>query len=113
MEAIYSTITSLGGTPVSAPTIRYPEGTFGDRDTFLGKAQRFEEFGVSAYHGQVANLDSVELLAAAASVAGVESRHAAILSDLTGRRPFPGPFEYAVPMEVILHAVSGLIQGGA
>ncbi len=113
VEALLATLQSLGETPVSKPNFQYPDGTFGDRDTFLGTAQRFEEFGVSAYHGQVAKVDNYDILAAAASIAGVESRHAAILSQLTGRRPFPGPFEYPAPMSVILQAAGGFIAGGA
>lgn len=51
-----------------------------------------------------------EILAAAASIAGVESRHAAILADLTGGNPFPAPFEDNKTMEQVLELAGQFIQ---
>lgn len=53
VQALMSTVTKLGGTPVSMPKITFPDGTFGTRDKFLMTASTFEETGVSAYQGQV------------------------------------------------------------
>ncbi len=104
VTAITDTINSLGGTPVKKPKFAFPNGTFTDRDTFLATASTFEELGVNAYHGQVTLIDSVDILAAAAAIAGVESRHAAILADLTGGDPFPSPIETSLPMGAVLKA---------
>ena len=98
------------GTPAEKPMFMFPEGTFTDRTKFLTAASMFEELGVDAYHGQVANIQSPEVLGAAAAIAGVESRHAAILADLTGGNPFPAPFEDNKTMEQVLELAGQFIQ---
>ncbi|MDN5747810.1 MAG: ferritin-like domain-containing protein [Pseudonocardia sp.] len=110
VTTLTETIQQLGGDPVPKPMFVFPEGTFTDESKFLTAASMFEELGVDAYQGQVANIDSPELLAAAAAIAGVESRHAAILADLSGGNPFPAPFENSKPMEEVLEAASQFIQ---
>jgi len=109
VAAITATIKDLGGTPVKSPKFAYPNGTFTNRGTFLATASTFEELGVTAYHGQVTLIDSVDILAAAASIAGVESRHAAILADLTGGDPFPSPIEASASMGAVLKAAKPFI----
>ena len=104
VQAITATIKKLGGTPVDKPKITFPEGTFGSRDKFLQTASTFEELGVSAYHGQVPLIMSGDILGAAASIAGVESRHAAVLASLIGGTPLPKPFETPKPMADVLAA---------
>jgi len=110
VAAITETVQGMGGTPTAKPMFMFPEGTFTDRTMFLTAASMFEELGVDAYHGQVANIQSGDVLAAAASIAGVESRHAAILADLTGGNPFPAPFEDNKTMEQVLEAAGQFIQ---
>jgi len=110
VTAITTTIESLGGTAVERPMFMFPDGTFTDQTMFLTAASMFEELGVMAYHGQIANIESAAVLGAAASIAGVESRHAAILADLTGGNPFPAPFEASQTMEEVLEAAGSFIQ---
>ncbi len=110
VQALTQTVTDLGGTPAELPMFMYPENTFTDRNAFLMTASMFEELGVDAYHGQVGLIESPDVLAAAAAIAGVESRHAAILADLTGGNPFPAPFENNQTMEAVLAAVTPFIQ---
>lgn len=88
----------------------FPEATFTDRDMFLTAASMFEELGVTAYHGQVPLIQSAEILGAAASIAGVESRHAAVIADLLGGDPFPAPFEASMSMDEVLAAAGQFIQ---
>jgi hypothetical protein len=112
VTALTDTINQLGGTPAERPTFTYPEGTFTDMNMFLMTAVTFEELGVTAYHGQIQPLAAEpELLAAAASIAGVESRHAAILQDLTGGDPFPAPVEATATMEEVLAAAMPFLGG--
>jgi hypothetical protein len=113
VTALTDTINSLGGTPADKPQFTYPDGTFTDRTTFLTNASVFEELGVTAYHGQITVIESVDILAAAAAIAGVESRHAAILADLTGGNPFPAPVEGTATMEEVLAAATPFIEGGS
>jgi hypothetical protein len=110
VAALTETIQSLGGTPAEMPMFMFPEGTFTDRGKFLTAASMFEELGVMAYHGQIGNIQSGEILGAAAAIAGVESRHAAIVADLIGGDPFPAPFESSQTMEQVLAAAGQFIQ---
>lgn len=110
VAALKSAVTSAGGTPVTKPKITYPAATFTSAKSFLATASVFEELGVVAYHGQVPLIKSVDVLAAAASIAGVESRHAAILADLNGGNPFPRPIENHEPMSYVLAKVKPFIS---
>jgi hypothetical protein len=110
VAAVTQTIKSLGGTPVAKPKITYPAGIFDSKDKFLATASVFEELGVTAYHGQVPLIKSGDVLGAAASIAGVESRHAAVIATLIGGNPFPNQIEKHADMATILAAVKPLIS---
>lgn len=110
VQAVSDTIKGLGGKPVAKPKLTFPKGTFTDKAKFLATASTFEELGVKAYHGQVPLIESVDILGAAASIAGVESRHAAILADMTGGNPFPRPIEASLPMQAVLKAAMPFIK---
>jgi hypothetical protein len=110
VTVLTSTIKSLGGTPVDKPKIAYPAGTFDSKASFLKNASAFEELGVKAYHGQVPLIQSGDVLGAAASIAGVESRHAAVIASLIGGDPFPHHIEEHVTMATVLAAVKPLIS---
>lgn len=85
-----TTISSLGGTPVSYTLANFdytagngsmsgPYATvFTSYDTFLAVSQAFEDTGVRAYKGQAGNLISNnDVLTAALQIHSVEARHAA------------------------------------
>lgn len=110
VSSLTATIRKLKGTPVDSPKFKYPDGTFTDKAKFLETAKTFEELGVNAYHGQVTEITAVAILGAAAAIAGVESRHAAILQDLTGGNPFPAPVETTKSKEQVLEAVKPFID---
>lgn len=79
---ITDTINKLGGSPVPAPQVDFGEA-FASRGSYLDAAYTFENLGVSAYLGAAPSLFAEkELLSAAASIFGVEARHAAILGVL-------------------------------
>ncbi|MGH3492966.1 MAG: ferritin-like domain-containing protein [Sciscionella sp.] len=105
VKAVMDAVSKLGGKPVAKPKLMFPDGTFKSKDKFLSTASTFEELGVTAYQGQVTHIKSGDILAAAASIAGVESRHAAILAQLTGGKPFPAPFEANKTMAQVLPKV--------
>ncbi len=110
VAAVTQTIKALGGTPVDKPKITYPAGIFDSKDKFLATASVFEELGVTAYHGQVPLIKSGDILGAAASIAGVESRHAAVIATLIGGNPFPNQIEKHVDMATVLAAVKPFIS---
>ena len=111
VDTLTKTITKLGGTPAKKPGFKYPQGTFTDKATFLKTASTFEELGVAAYHGQVTSVTNPDILAAAAAIAGVESRHAAVLAGLSGGNPFPAPIEAHQSMDQVLAAAKPFIAG--
>lgn len=110
VDALTATVKKVGGTPAALPTFQYPNGTFTNKASFLKTASVFEELGVNAYHGQVTLIQSPEILGAAASIAGVESRHAAIIATLTRGKPFPAPVETTKTMDEVLAAVKPFIK---
>lgn len=76
------TIKKLGGSPVAAPKVDFGQA-YADKASYLGAAYTFENLGVSAYLGAAPSLfGEKDLLSAAASIFGVEARHAAILGVL-------------------------------
>ena len=105
VEALTATLTKLGATPAPKPTFVFPPTTFTDKATFLKTAVTFEETGVKAYHGQVTLIKDGAILGAAASIAGVESRHAAVLNYLAQTPPVPNPVEQKATADETLAAV--------
>lgn len=106
VAALTATLNKLGATPVAKPSFVFPDGTFTDKATFLTTAVTFEETGVKAYHGQVTLVKDPAILGAAASIAGVESRHAAVLNYLAQTPPVPNAIEQHATMDEILAAVA-------
>ena len=111
VAALTATLNKLGATPVAKPTFIFPPTTFSDKATFLTTAVTFEETGVKAYHGQVTLIKDPAILGAAASIAGVESRHAAVLNYLAQTPPVPNAIEQHATMDEILAAVTPFLGG--
>ena len=105
VAALTATLTKLGATPVTKPNFVFPPTTFTDKATFVKTAVTFEETGVKAYHGQVPLIKDGAILGAAASIAGVESRHAAVLNYLAQMPPVPNPVEQHATMDETLAAI--------
>ncbi|MDQ3451473.1 MAG: ferritin-like domain-containing protein [Actinomycetota bacterium] len=110
VAAVSGTISDLGGEPVERPRFRFPDGVLDNRDAFLETASVFEELGVTAYQGQVTNIENGDILAAAAAIAGVESRHAAIIAQISGGNPFPATMEATATMDEVLEAAMQFIR---
>lgn len=98
-DNLINTITSLGGTPVSAPTRGYnlsPVPT--DAAGVLAFFQVVEAVGASAYLGAAASIKNPDILEAALSIHAVEAEHASALAQLIA----PGtmlfaPDAFAIP----------------
>ena len=90
VDALVSTITSLGGTPVAEQT--YDFG-YTDAGSYLMVAAALENTGVSAYDGAAAAIENVDILNAAGTIVAIEARHASYLNLVTGADPFPDAFE--------------------
>jgi rubrerythrin len=80
--------TLLADNALPAPTFDFTGGgqfgsVFTSLDTFIALSQGFEDLGVRAYKGQLAELaDSAELLTGALRIHSVEARHAAMVRRL-------------------------------
>src|SRR5665811_651251 len=90
VDALVSTITNLGGTPVQEAS--YDFG-YANAAGFIAVAAALENTGVSAYDGAGAAIQNVDLLNAAGSIVAVEARHASYLNLMNGMDPFPAAFE--------------------
>lgn len=110
VAAVTDAVNAFGGTPATKPKITYPAGVFDSRDSFLKNASVFEELGVTAYHGQVPLIKDADVLSSAASIAGVESRHAAVVAALIAGNPFPNPIEANASMDQVLATVKPFIS---
>ncbi|HEY1539737.1 MAG TPA: ferritin-like domain-containing protein [Solirubrobacteraceae bacterium] len=85
VEALKSTITSMGGTPVAAPKTKFQPTIAKGLKTVLDTAATVENLGAAAYLGAAGLIKSKDVLAAALTIHSVEARHAAALNTLVGR----------------------------
>jgi hypothetical protein len=110
---LQDTIASLGGAAVPAPMVDFGEA-FASEANYLETAYTFENLGVQAYLGAAPSLfQEKELLTAAASIFGVEARHAAILGVLQNKPAeggvYQGALETALARADVLEAASPFI----
>jgi hypothetical protein len=94
---------------LGAKAIKSPKFDFGDAVTDMAKfaatAQVLEDTGVSAYLGQVGNISVKGTLAAAATIATVEARHAGWIRNINGVVGAPASFDKRKSEKTILKAV--------
>lgn len=111
--ALQDTIKKLGGHPVSAPQVDFG-AAFKTKASYLETAYTFENLGVTAYLGAAPSLfKEKDLLSAAASIFGVEARHAAILGNLANKKAeggvYQGAFEKPATRDKVLRAAAPVI----
>jgi rubrerythrin len=102
---------ALGSKAVKKPTFDF-KGTTTDQAKFEATATVLEDTGVQAYLGQVGNIKSKKILAAAGSILPVEARHAAWIREIRlaktqGTLPAPAAFQGSKTKAQILAAVKG------
>lgn len=110
---LQDTIAELGGDAVPAPMVDFGE-SFKDQDSYLEAAYTFENLGVQAYLGAAPSLFKEKaLLTAAASIFGVEARHAAIIGVLQNKPAeggvYQGAFETPLGRQQVLEAAAPFI----
>lgn len=111
--ALQETIASLDGEAVPAPKVEFGKA-FASKDSYLETAYTFENLGVQAYLGAAPSLfEEKELLSAAASIFGVEARHAAIIGQLQRKEAeggvYMGAFETPASKDKVLRAAAPFI----
>jgi hypothetical protein len=97
---------ALGRAAVKKPNFDF-KGTTTDEAKFKATAQVLEDTGVAAYLGQVGNIRSKKILAAAGSILPVEARHAGWIRNINSVTGAPKAFEGAKTKAQILAAVKG------
>ena len=97
---------ALGKAAVKKPTFDF-KGTTANAAKFRATAQVLEDTGVFAYLGQVGNIKSKQILAAAGSILPIEARHAGWIRDINGVAGAPTAFQGAKTKNQILAAVKG------
>ena len=113
VAVITDTIGQLGGDAVPAPEVDFGQA-FGSAESYLETAYTFENLGVQAYLGAAPSLFAEkELLVAAASIFGVEARHAAIIGQLQEKPGeggvYQGAFETPLSRDEVLAAAGPFI----
>jgi rubrerythrin len=106
-DALAATIQKLGGSPPPRPSFSL---THRDEKGFLQLAQTVEETAVGSYNGAIPLLRSRELVAALASIAQVEARHAATIRLARGEQASPQAFDTKLSRADALEAVRPLIE---
>ena len=102
---------ALGAKAVAKPKFDFKD-TITDQAKFEATATVLEDTGVQAYLGQVGNIKSKKILAAAGSILPVEARHAAWIREIRlaktqGTLPAPAAFQSSKTKAQILAAVKG------
>jgi hypothetical protein len=113
VTVIQDTIAKLGGDAVPAPEVDFGQA-FANAESYLETAYTFENLGVQAYLGAAPSLfQEKELLVAAASIFGVEARHAAIIGQLQEKPAeggvYQGAFETPLSRDEVLAAAGPFI----
>jgi Ferritin-like domain len=86
----------LGSKAVKSPSFNY-RGVTENEKAFIKTAVAFEELTAALLKWQAVRLDSREILAAAATLHSVETRHAAWIRHIIGLRPVFGAFDEPAP----------------
>jgi hypothetical protein len=97
---------ALGSAAVAKPNFNF-QGTTTDMAKFQATSQVLEDTGVEAYLGQVGNISSKKILAAAGSILPIEARHAGWIRDINNVSGAPTAFQAAKTKAQILTAVKG------
>lgn len=120
VNTLKTTITALGGTPVSFTAASFDftahgafPTVFSDYGLWLAVSQTFEDTGVRAYKGQASNLMSNhDVLTAALQIHSVEARHASYVRKTRYEYNISNPTDSLVPAGVTVKPYITLNQSG-
>lgn len=99
-EALRALIVRLGGTPLASCNVTFAR--FATATDMMQTAFAIENVGVSAYLGVVPLLRIPQVQTGVASIASVQSRHAAFIGLLNGQSPAPAAADTPRSREEIL-----------
>ena len=79
---------ALAASAIPALEVNFTSINFSSRDSVLGTAKAFEDFGVTAYNGAGKLITNADYLTLAGKIVSVEARHAAYIRDLISNGTF-------------------------
>ena len=103
VDALRGTISDAGGKPNDRPRLDFGS-SLASEAAFLKLANTLEDTGVSAYNGATPQFESSDFVAALASLAQIESRHAALIRLVRDKPPAPLPLDKASNQEAVRSA---------
>jgi rubrerythrin len=103
VDALRATINDAGGDAGDRRRVEFGVELDG-RDAFLKLANTLEDTGVSGYNGAAPAFENEDFVAAFASIAQVEARHAAVVRMLRDKPPAPLPLDKASNQQVVRQA---------
>ena len=103
VDALRATITDAGGRPNDRPRVEFGS-ELDSRSGFLKLANTLEDTGVSGYNGAAPAFENEDFVAAFASIAQIEARHAAMIRRLRDRPPAPLPLDKASNQDAVRQA---------
>ena len=104
VDALRATISEAGGRPNDRPRVDFGNA-LRTQTSFLKLANTLEDTGVSAYNGAAPQFENTDFVAAFASLAQVESRHAALVRLVREKPPAPLPLDKASNQQVVRAAI--------
>lgn len=81
-----STLNQASSRPL--PNYRFSGEPFQNRDRIMARAIEIKTLALGAFHGAVGSSKDPKLIQAFAALGGVQGRHLAMLSELSGQTPF-------------------------
>jgi len=109
VTTLQAAISAAGGTPVQKCDYNF-DAALASPDAMLKTARTLEAVGVSAYLGAAPLVNSSDVLAAAASIVTVESRHQAVLRLANKAVPVPAPFDTALGPRAVFTLAAPFIK---
>lgn len=101
--ALANAMVAAGQTPATAGDINfsYPKGSFSNRASVLGLAERIERLMLGAYLGAIEDVQTATLRLPIGQIAASEAQHRSALAQLTGRSSIEQPFPSRVRIDVV------------
>jgi rubrerythrin len=103
VDALRGTISDAGGKPNDRPRLDFGSA-LASESAFLKLANTLEDTGVSAYNGAAPQFESEDFVAAFASLAQIEARHAALVRLVRDKPPAPLPIDKASNQQAVRSA---------
>jgi hypothetical protein len=110
IDFLLGALKAVGAAPLEGCKFDF-SSVLGDVATMAAVARVVEYVGVSAYAGAATLVEDKNILASAASILTIESRHQSLLNVLNGGSAIPQAFDMALSPSQVLALAGGFISG--